>query len=553
MRNIVLLILLFVLFGNVHSNAQYWQWAIQPQVNYWAEPSAICSDGDDNIYVAGKFTSDSLVWGGIKLLLQSASSNTVDGFLLKFSKNGVPLLGTVIGTYVNDKINSVTVDQQGNIYIVGVNGGGDLRVGGVTMSTTCGANIQGYVLKLDSLFQPLWIKCLGNDTGDIPYNVEVDSGGYVYITGNFDEAAIYFDGVGVVNAYNTTNDIYLLKLDSAGAVQWVRGIGGNSDDVAYDLELDPFGNILLTGQFMSDTLWFGNSFLPDASSGISSSFLCKLDTSGSLIWTIKAGGPGSGRCYGNSIAIDSVGNIYSTGAYTGSNLMIDTIPLPYYGTADIYVYKCDSSGLAQWVQTAGGYGDDMGVNLALDEMGNTIVIGTFASTYLNLSMGTLYNTYFNSIDIFVISYDTIGDLNWATKAGGSVADYGVGVAIADQGGIYTTGKFVSSNFTAGAISLPPSGGTGMFLARIGSSATGLENEQSLPASIWPNPTNGNFRLSGVPDQADVKLFSLVGIQVAEFNQVSSDETINLNLPDGVYILKVIAGGKTLVGKVVVAR
>ena len=85
---------------------------------------------------------------------------------------------------------------------------------------------------------------------------------------------------------------------------------------------------------------------------------------GSTNFWIKLLG-GASNDTGNSIAVDSSGNVYVTG-YTGSQGA---------GGNDILITKYNTSGVIQWQRTLGGAGTDAGNSIAVDSSGNVYVTG----------------------------------------------------------------------------------------------------------------------------------------------------------------------------------
>ena len=84
-----------------------------------------------------------------------------------------------------------------------------------------------WVVKIDSLGNIQWQKCLGGSFYDYAYSIQqtVD-GGYV-VAGNTDS------NDGDVTGNHGTSDCWIVKLDSTGNIQWQKCYGGTSTDAAY--------------------------------------------------------------------------------------------------------------------------------------------------------------------------------------------------------------------------------------------------------------------------------------------------------------------------------
>ena len=147
-------------------------------------------------------------------------------------------------------------------------------------------------------------------------------------------------------------------------------------------------------------------------------FLAKYDNSGAFQWVIPA--------VGGRIALDGGGNIYLTGGFSGT---VDFDPGPGVfeltsgGSLDIFVAKLDNSGTFQWAHSMGGTaGWESGLDVAVDSSTNSCVVT-------------------GGEPILVAKYDSAGSLEWefwvALAGGGS---WGTGVAVDGVGSVYLTGN-----------------------------------------------------------------------------------------------------------------
>ena len=90
-------------------------------------------------------------------------------------------------------------------------------------------------------------------------------------------------------------------------------------------------------------------------------FISKLDSSGNFVWAKSLGGTGYDVSYG--IALDSGGNVYTTGSFSGTvdfDPGAGTFNLTSAGTGDIFVSKLDSNGNFVWARSLGGTSDAVG-------------------------------------------------------------------------------------------------------------------------------------------------------------------------------------------------
>lgn len=256
-------------------------------------------------------------------------------------------------------------------------------------------------------------------------------------------------------------------LAQAPPFEWVRSAGGAGSDQAYAIAVDANTNIYVTGHFVG-TAYFGAANLTAASGDI---FIAKFDRTGTPVWLRKGGTGGVGDwAEGKGIAVDSLGNVYVTGDFSGTlntgSTTLTTLGSPW---PDAFVIKYSNNGSTLWAKRAGGSDTDFGYGIVIDSLGNCHVVGFFAGTG---SFGVTNLGSAGSYDIFHASYDIAGNLLWARKAGGLGDDMAFGIAADSAGSTYVVGRFGGpSNF--GGIPLSGFGGFDVFIAKYDSTGNVL--------------------------------------------------------------------------------
>jgi hypothetical protein len=233
-------------------------------------------------------------------------------------------------------------------------------------------------------------KAIGGSGEDIAYSiVQSSDGGYVVAGGT--------SSFGAGNV-----DIYVVKLDSAGNVQWAKTIGGSSDDEAASIIRSSDGGYVVAGR----TLSFG--------AGGYDIFVVKLDSSGNVQWTKTIGG--SSYEWANSIMQSSDGG-YVIAGYTKS-----------FGAGyDMYVVKLDSRGNVQWTKTIGGGNDDGAISIIQSSDGGYVIAGGTES------FGA------GKTDIYVVKLDSAGNVVWTKTIGGSDDDFAYSIIQSSDGGYVVAG------------------------------------------------------------------------------------------------------------------
>ena len=269
---------------------------------------------------------------------------------------------------------------------------------------------------------------------------------------------------------------YTYQLDAqAPNYTWARSIGATSNDQGKGIVTDQLGNVYITGEFRN-TVDFdpGTSVFNLTSNGAQDIFIEKLDSSGNLIWAKNIGGTGGDQ--GNSITIDTAGNIFITGQFQHT---VDFDPgvgisnLASTGSTDIFVLKLDSSGNFIWAKGFGGTGTDVGLSIATDLIGNIYTTGYFAgSADFKPGPGSTFLTSNGGYDVFVQKLNPNGNFIWAKGMGGSTFDYGRSISVDSSGNVYLMGDFrgTADFFSgSGAVYLTSRGSSDVFIQKFNTS------------------------------------------------------------------------------------
>lgn len=232
--------------------------------------------------------------------------------------------------------------------------------------------------------------------------------------------------------------------------------GGSSADGVTDITSDASGNTYITG-FFNSNVTLGNSSL--SSSGGEDVFLAKIDASGDVIWAVEAGSSLDDRATG--VVVDDLGYIYIVGTYD-DDITFESILKSNAGGSDVFLAKYSSSGVLQWVTTAGSSNDESAVGLGTY---NNIVYfagSQSSATFNNTSAGSssLSGSPYN----YIVSYDANGTVQSLEKLSSSGSLTAQDLAVDGSGNVYVTGSFYSS-ITIGLNSYNTNGNGDIFIAK----------------------------------------------------------------------------------------
>jgi len=421
-----------------------------------------------------------------KLLLLIAINTIVNGFLFSQTFEWAVSLG---GSNTEDG-RSIVTDDLGNVYSTGFFVGiGDFDPGVGTFNLTSNGSHDIYVSKLDPSGNLLWAKNMGGSNSDRGYGIAIDGSGNIYTTGSFSGTADFDPGIGISNLTSAGNtDVFVSKLDGSGNFVWAKRLGGSDTYAGYSISIEASGNILTTGLFSGT-----GDFDPSAgtynltSNGSRDVFVSKLDDLGDFVWAKNLGG--SGADDGFSVTTDLSGNVYTTGAFSGtadfdpgagtSNLMAS-------GT-DAFISKLDANGDLVWARNLGGSNAESGFSIVVDGSGNVYSSGIYNGLAdFDPGIGTYNLTSNGSADLYISKLDVSGNFVWAKSIGGLGNEQGRSIFLDQAGNVYTTG------FYSGTVDFDPGAGTS-FLTTAGNYDVFVSKLDDLGNFIWAQSFGGpNF-------------------------------------------------------------
>lgn len=205
----------------------------------------ICADKSGNIYITGDFQG-SISFGHLNL----SSKGSSDVFLVKFTSEGKFIWAERAGGEGLDAGTSVVVDPLGNPVITGFFqskasfGESHLTSSGFCDIFTAKYNPQGVLV---------WARAAGGtDADDYGYGVTTDINGNVYITG-MTSGESKFDFVNLRNTGNF--DIFIAKYSADGQLYWATQAGGKLSDAGYGIACAPGGSLYITGFYNDNALF----------------------------------------------------------------------------------------------------------------------------------------------------------------------------------------------------------------------------------------------------------------------------------------------------------
>jgi len=242
------------------------------------EAYSMVIDGYGNVYITG------FSYG-------STTEAEADYATVKYNSNGEEVWVSRYNGPRNfdDEAYSIVIDGSGNVYVTGFSYG---SITGADYAT----------VKYDSNGKEQWVVRYDgiDNSSDYGKAIAIDGSGNVIVTG-------YSDSLGTRSDYTT------IKYNSNGEEQWIARYNGpgNDYDKAYDLAIDDYGNVYVTGE--SRDLKKGYDYAT-----------VKYDSNGEEQWVARYNGPGNDDDKAFAFAINSSGNVYVTGISDGAGWSVYT-------------------------------------------------------------------------------------------------------------------------------------------------------------------------------------------------------------------------------------
>lgn len=238
----------------------------------------------------------------------------------------------------------------------------------------------------------------GKSTGDVQIDegfdaIRLSGGGYL--------------GVGRTRSYGQgLSDVYVVRYNSSGVVQWSRALGRTDHDVAYAVIQTSDGGFALCG-----TTGGGSGSNSDI-------YLIKLSSMGSVQWDKIYGTARNEQGYDLKQLSD--GGYIITGYTTNSQSQPQS-------KRDVLLLRVTSNGTVSWCNAYGGTELDEGRKVILDGTSGFTVIGSTQS-------------YGNGLwDVYILNTNTSGTVQWVRSYGGEENEEGRDIKQAEDDGYVATG------------------------------------------------------------------------------------------------------------------
>ena len=340
--------------------------------------------------------------------------------------------------------NGVAVDSADDVVMTGAfQGTADFGAGWVASQN---GSLDAYVAKYEgSSGRYLWARRFGSVGSDSGVAVATDAANKVFVTGQFTYSVDF--GTGTLTSAGL-NDIFVLKLSSAGQPLWAKRFGGAASDSGKAIVVSDQGAVCVAGVFGSQVDFGGGAL---SSAGQDDAFVaCYSASNGSYLWARALGGAGADAA--QSLAVDPAGNLYVGGKFS-ETANFGGGALTSAGRTDMWMAKLSATnGAHVWSKRVGGASDDLLSGIAVDSAGAVFLSGTFVGT-IDFGGPPLSSTGANAMFLASVGGSDARHI-WSKSFGTDwpLGDSALAVAVAQNGQVYLTGSIVGEvNFGGGPL------------------------------------------------------------------------------------------------------
>ncbi len=409
---------------------------------------------------------------------------------------------------------------------------------------------QALLIKTDSLGNISWSKIFGGIYDDRILCVQqTNDGGYVF-TGY----------TGISSAYNDY-DVYIVKLNSSGGMQWTKTYGDSESNSGEYIEQTTDGGFIISG-YSENYLNFSNQY----------AFLLKIDAAGTLSWIKKISSPylfeiTSTTCPQNVRQTNDGGFILLgdlVNQTNGASLLVKTDSLGTLQWTKAYsdisagmLYEISSGGyVISGISNTSNEATLLRVNSIGDPVWSRIYNAPFAYFTVACSVRPTTDSGFVFCGQIKSSLDSGSILLVKTDSLGNGNCFGTIQNLIDStvNLICTSPTYLSSfmNYASGIILHVENYGINI----IDPCFTGIEFIPQTPITIFPNPfsTSTTLQFTTTPKNAELNIYNLYGQEIKTIKNISANkiEIDRGDLSSGIYFVRLVEGNILIgTGKIIV--
>lgn len=375
--------------------------------------------------------------------------------------------------YVNDNVEEVAIDSQGNVIEVG------FFKSSTDLTTGLGAfNLQGnileqspypsdvtnaphgdsYIVKYDSAGNLLWHLRTNGGLVESVKSVTTDNQNNIYVCGSFNSINVNIFSYTTPETYTPVS--FVMKLSPTGTVLWFQKILStlvnyppnlSAGSQLINLKTDYLGNVYVSGQVRADAITAGTlslSLVVANNQYRQDCFIVKYDTNGNPLWLKGVQGTETESL--TKIDVDTTGNVYFSGV-TGSDILNVSGVNYTTGSNSAYTGKIDTNGNVVWLDLRATITFE---ETAVDSSGNVygvgytpgLGLGPYDPHTITFGPSSVTIPYIPDVRrdnvLAVCKYSPTGEKLWMKASPANLYIKGNGIEIDENDIIYILGQYI---------------------------------------------------------------------------------------------------------------
>lgn len=514
-------------------------------------------------------------------------------FSISFSQSAPAIeWQNTIGGGNNDDVNDIKKTTDGGYILAGSSAS---NISGDKTENCIGAD-DYWIVKIDSVGNIQWQNTIGGDVDDVLYAVQQTSdGGYILgghsysdisgdktenNNGSVDMWIVKTDAAGNIQWQNTIGgtgidflnsmqqtldggfilgsrsksnisvdktenciggfDYWIIKTDTVGNIEWQNTIGGNGDDFLFSVQQTTDEGFIIGGYSISNI----SGDKTENSIGDFDYWIVKTDKFGNIQWQNTIGGNLNDACYSATQTIDGG---YILGGYSLSGISGDKTEASL-GDRDYWLVKTDSLGNVLWQNTIGGSSTDVLYIVRQSTDGGYFLGGDSRSNISGDKTENNWDLTQLNPDYWIVKTDSVGNIVWDNTIGGVARDYFSFINESGDGGIVFGG--ISESNISGDKTENCIGGWDYWIIKLFSdtitSAFNLQNT-TTNIQLFPNPAKEEVTINIIhPDYQNqfitISVYDVLGNVVLTKQAATVNCQLKVsNFCKGVYFMEVTAG------------
>lgn len=381
-----------------------------------------------------------------------------------------------------------------------------------------------WALRLDDTGKIEWQRTIGSSNLDLANDAQQTKDGGYIIAG---ETGAALDG-DVTDTLGGREDAWIIKLNARGQIEWQKTYGGSLQEMAECIQQTKDGGYIFGGWTFST-----DKQISGPNKGESDCWVVKTDDTGKIIWSKTYGSPG----------LDEVNKIIQTkdGGYLvlASTDSLGADVTKNNGMSDAWILKLDSTGSLEWQRSYGGSrGDDLRNVIVTGDSGYLLSGGT------NSNDGDIPSNHSSDADSWLVKMDNNFNVQWSKTMGG-LLDEGVTQvcqlpdgSIMALNGSHSDDGDVKKNY----------GGTDVWMTLLGAFPASVSNisKGTVDITIYPTVTKNivNIDIANLSGTTLITVSDADGRKLKEIKTDGSIGTTSIDLsslPPSVYLITVRTG------------